>query len=274
MEHLLSAWSKVAPAFSRANHIVLLSDYDGTLTPITERPEMAELGEQARAILGELARQRRYTVGIISGRGLSDLKARVGLKGVVYAGNHGLEIEGPAVAFVHPVAEELRSVLKVLYRVLCRGVSTIKGAMVEDKGLTLSVHYRLVEPTRKAEVTTAFEKAVRVARQVGYVKTTKGKRVYEVRPAVDWDKGKAISLILDAHKRAMPRIEPLVVYLGDDVTDEDGFRALKNVGGISISVGTEHLETSACYYLESPAETHELLSRLLDMERRRDQWTP
>lgn len=108
MEHLLSVWSKVAMQLSNARHVLLLTDYDGTLTPIVERPELANLSKDIRRLLQTLAYQRYITVGVISGRALVDLKDKVGISGIIYAGNHGLEIEGPGISFVNPVADELR----------------------------------------------------------------------------------------------------------------------------------------------------------------------
>lgn len=267
MEHLFTAWPKIAGKLSKAEHILLLSDYDGTLTPIVERPEMADLPYAARLLLQELMARRNFTVGIISGRALSDLKARVGLKGVFYAGNHGLEIEGPALSFVHPVAEEFRAVGRVLHLVLKNSLSRIKGAFVEDKGLTLSVHYRLVDGASVPEVARAFETVVGVPRLLGRVRVTEGKKVFEIRPAVDWDKGKAVFEVLASYRRAHPKIRSLVIFLGDDLTDEDGFKAVVKLGGVAIFVGEAPERTAAGYHLRSPGEVQEFLSRLLDAER-------
>lgn len=269
MEHLFTAWPKIAGELAKAKHILLLSDYDGTLTPIVERPEMADLPYATRILLEEMSRRRRFTVGIISGRALGDLKARVGLKGVLYAGNHGLEIEGPALSFVHPVAEEFRAVGRVLQLVLKKSLSSVKGAFVEDKGLTLSVHYRLVDGSSESEVARAFEKAVGVPLLLGKIRVTEGKKVLEVRPAADWHKGKAISMILANHRGAYARSRPLVMFLGDDLTDEDGFKAVVKLGGVAIFVGEPPEKTAADHYLRSPGEVQEFLSQLLDAERDR-----
>ena len=152
MEHLLSAWPKVIKQLRSASHILLLLDYDGTLTPIVERPELANLPEGMRQLLQALARQRRLTLGIISGRALADIKEKVGISGIIYAGNHGLEIEGPGISFVSPLAEEFKPILRLMHYVLSQALGAIKGVMVEDKGLTLSVHYRQVAEDKSEEV--------------------------------------------------------------------------------------------------------------------------
>lgn len=266
MEHLFTAWPKIAGELSKAGHILLLSDYDGTLTPIVERPEMADLPYATRFLLQELTRRHRFTVGIISGRALSDVKARVGLKGLLYAGNRGLEIEGPSLSFVHPVAEEFRAVGRLLHLVLKNSLSRIKGAFVEDKGLALSVHYRLVDGASLPEVTRAFAKVVGVPKLLGRVRVTEGEKVLEVRPPLDWDKGKAISMILANHRGEYARFRPLIVFLGDDLTDEDGFKEVAKLGGVPIFVGEAPERTAAGYYLRSPGEVKEFLIRLLDAE--------
>ena len=136
MEQLLSAWPEVARRLQRARRILLLTDYDGTLTPIVERPELAHLPESTRMLLKALRYQPRFKVGVISGRALSDLKGRVGIHGIIYAGNHGLEIEGPGISFVNPIAEEMKPVLRVIHQVLKRALGGSRGVLVEDKGLT------------------------------------------------------------------------------------------------------------------------------------------
>ncbi len=151
MQYLFDVWDEVAHRLKSANHILLLSDYDGTLTPIVDKPELAVLPQEIKKLLRKLAKNRRYTVGIISGRALADLKSKVDLEGIIYAGNHGLEIEGFGSSFLEPIAEEMRPFLKMLNQALSATLRGIKGAFVEDKGLTVSVHYRLVDDTEERE---------------------------------------------------------------------------------------------------------------------------
>lgn len=266
MDHLLAVWPDVARRLRSAEHVLLLSDYDGTLTPIVERPELAELPPQTREVLERLVRRHNLTVGIISGRALGDLKARLGLEGIVYAGNHGLEMEGPGLWFVNPLAEEIRPLLRLLHLALLQALSALRGVLVEDKGLTLSVHYRQVDSGRVAEVKSALESVVSPSRAGDRVRVMSGKKVYEVRPAVDWDKGKAIELLLGKYSRGR-RTRPLLLYLGDDLTDEDGFRAVNRHDGISVFVGKEEIASAARYCLRSSQEVHELLGLLLELKK-------
>jgi len=195
LEHLFSVWPEAAQRLKAARRVLLLSDYDGTLTPIVDRPELADLPARTRQLLQALAHQHRFTVGIISGRALSDLKQRVDIGNIVYAGNHGLEIEGPGISFINPLAEEMKPVLRLIHQALSKALATVRGSLVEDKGLSLSVHYRLVEEKEVEKAKTIFERILYVPHLSGKVKITSGKKVHEVRPAVDWDKGKAIKCL-------------------------------------------------------------------------------
>ena len=266
MEHLFSVWPEAAQRLKAARRVLLLSDYDGTLTPIVDRPELADLPAGTRQLLRALAHRHCFTVGIISGRALSDLKQRVGIGSIVYAGNHGLEIEGPGISFINPLAEEMKPVLRVIHQVLSNALHTVRGALVEDKGLSLSVHYRLVEEEEVEEAKTVFERILRMPHLSGKVKITSGKKVHEVRPAVDWDKGKAIKLLMKRYGKGGRRSGLLPVYLGDDLTDEDGFGAIERYGdGLTVFVGGESDSTMARYFLRSPDEVERFLSMLLDL---------
>ena len=267
MEHLLSAWPAVLQQLGKARHVLLLSDYDGTLTPIVELPELALLPDGVRRLLERLVHQRHIRTGIISGRALSDLKSRVGIAGLVYAGNHGLEIQGPGVAFVSPLAAELRPVLRVIHFVLSRALSTVRGALVEDKGLSLSVHYRMVDPSRAQEVEDIVKKTVGPAQATGKVRLTSGKKVHEIRPAVDWNKGNAVRLLMRRYGKGGRRSGLVPLYLGDDVTDEDAFKAIEAYGdGISVFVGRPNGQSVARYHLKSPEEVSRLLELLANAD--------
>jgi len=269
LERLLSAWSKVAEQLRSAKHILLVADYDGTLTPIVERPDLANLPKSTKQLLQALARQRRFTLGIISGRALTDLKTMVGINGITYAGNHGLEIEGPDIRFVHPLAEEFRLILSLTHSVLSQALGTIKGVLVENKGLTLSVHYRQVAADKSTEVKSIFDRIAQGAETLGKIRIASGKKVYEIRPALAWDKGKAIKMLMKMYGKGGRKSRLLPVYIGDDMTDEDGFKVIENYeNGISIFVGKRDHPSSARYFLQSPAEVAKFLSILLEQAQR------
>lgn len=262
MQYLFTAWDRVHPLIKEAEHVLLLSDYDGTLTPIVERPEMANLPEETRRLLRTLAKNPRYTVGIISGRALADLKSKVALEGIVYAGNHGLEIEGFGSSYFDPVAEEVRPFLQLLGNVLASTLRGIRGVFVENKGLTLSVHYRTVDETEQDAVAGALKKVTEPLHTTGRIRVTQGKKVYEIRPPVDWDKGKAITWLLEKCRQVKRKSRVLPIYLGDDLTDEDGFKAIEKNNGISILVSDELRQSLAGYFVRSPEEVVEFLKML------------
>ncbi|MDP3063794.1 MAG: trehalose-phosphatase, partial [Chloroflexota bacterium] len=257
MDNLLDRWPDVSRQLVRAQHVVLLCDFDGTLAPISERPETVYLSPRAKGLLEVLAAWPRCTVGIISGRSLVDLKARAAMPGLILAGNHGLEIEGPGQAFVHPISVQVVPLFKLMERVLIKGLAAVKGAFVENKGLTLTVHYRLVEPGREGEVKQLVDRIVGVPRLLGKVRVTRGKKVFELRPPVVWDKGKAVSHILAHHLRLKRVRKAAVIFLGDDTTDEDAFLVVNGLRGLSVRVGRDERPTAARYSLDSVQEVED-----------------
>jgi trehalose 6-phosphate phosphatase len=269
MKHLLSSFPGILEEIQKAKHILFLIDFDGTLTPIVEKPEMAVLSEKTREILRALAAQRHYTVGIISGRALADLKEKINVNGLIYAGNHGFEIEGPGLSFINPIADEIKPFFRVVRQILILTLGTIKGVLVEDKGITLSVHYRQVDEEKAKEIESLVKRAVNGSVSQEIFKVTTGKKVYEVRPAVNWDKGKAIRLLMKRYGKGGRNSGLLPIYLGDDLTDEDGFRMIEKYGnGITVHVGESNSTSIARYYLKSPDEVQIFLVKLLEYAQR------
>jgi trehalose 6-phosphate phosphatase len=262
MEHLFSAWQEISERIRAANQILLLTDFDGTLSPIVGRPGEAALPDGTRRAVEALASHERVGVAVVSGRALTDIKDRVGIQGVTYAGNHGIEIEGPWLKFVYPPAEAVRPVIRHLHSRLSEVLAGFEGAFVEDKGITLSVHYRLVREDRVDELKRACEETVRRLRSEGKIRTTEGKKVYEIRPGVLWDKEDATVLLMSGWISSKGGSTSLAIFLGDDLTDEGGFEVVNRHEGVSIYVGETGRSTAARYFLRSPAEVAEFLQRL------------
>jgi trehalose 6-phosphate phosphatase len=215
-------------------------DFDGTLAPIVSRPADAALPDATRPLLHRLATRPDTVVALISGRGLADLRDRVGIADVYYAGNHGLEIEGPDVHRVHAGAEASLGTLGRLAQSLAGQLAAIDGVIVEDKGLTLSVHYRLVE--EPAAVARVAEQVRAACDNLAGVRLTEGKKVLEIRPAVDWHKGRALRFLRDtllADSAGAPTL-----FIGDDRTDEDAFREVGD-NGCAIVVGPPPPDSAA-----------------------------
>ena len=261
----MTNWHELEERFRKASHVFLFSDFDGTLTPIVERPEIAYPSPEMKRLLQELSQNNKYVIGIISGRALKDLHDRVGIRDIIYAGNHGLEIEGPGFSFIEPVAKETAALFGVINKLLNRAFAGIKGVLVEHKGLSLSVHYRAVAEKEAGSVKHELDRVTGIAQSLGKIKITNGKRVYEIRPPVNWDKGKAINWLLDKYFVKGSKESITTVFMGDDLTDEDGFKAINRRNGVSIIVADQETVSNAQYYLRSPAEVKEFLELLVSL---------
>ncbi len=212
-----------------SNHVALFLDFDGTVSPIVSNPGEAKLDPEIRSILNSLIARSDFHVSLLSGRAVADLRARAGLTNVIYVGNHGLEIEGDSTCFREPQAEALRRELRSLSLQLKLALSDTEGVEIEDKGLTLSVHFRrLIEQLHDWVRHVTFST---VTRQRSFT-CREGKMVLEVKPKIAWHKGYAVKWIL---REVLPH-SSLPICIGDDVTDEDAFAAISE--GITIRVGT------------------------------------
>ena len=255
-----SALERIAEIGARlaGRRLAAFLDYDGTLTPIVARPELALLPAETRRALTRLA--ALATVAVVSGRALDDVRSLVGLEELHYAGNHGLEIRGPGEASLsHEVGDEFVPALREAARRLAVTVSPTAGAWVEDKGRSLSVHYRQVAEGDVGALESAVDDAVRSS---PVLRKHHGKKVFEVRPRIQWDKGLAVLWLIEALGHGGPETLPL--YVGDDVTDEDAFRALAG-RGVGVRVGDSALPTWADYTLRDPSEVQRLLEMLADV---------
>jgi alpha,alpha-trehalase len=238
----------------RGRRPAVFLDYDGTLTPIVERPEDAGLSEEMRRIVRELA--QRCTVAVVSGRDLKDVRERVAVEGILYAGSHGFDIEGPrGMGLRNEKGREFLAVLDQAETMLRKEVDPVPEAWVERKRFSIAVHFRKVDGPRVGEVEEAVH---RVAGSLPGLRTSEGKKIFELKPAIDWDKGKAVLWLLETLHLSS---DVLPVYLGDDTTDEDGFRAIRDFG-IAIVVGEENRETLAHYRLRGTEEVRVFLARL------------
>lgn len=256
MKYLFSDWDKVSSEIEKSDRVFLFLDYDGTLTPIVSTSEKAKFPRKTKDLIKRLQRDPKFTVAIISGRSLKDIKRMVGISGFIYAGNHGLEIAKGQRRILKSIKSSTRSAIKKIMLSLKSQLRHIKGARVEDKGCTLSVHFRLVRPRQRQLVKKIFKRVMRPYVLSKKVKISSGKMVLEVRPGIKWDKGKAVLHILAKEKKAWP------VYIGDDVTDQDAFRAIKGKG-ISIFVGSPKKGTAADYFLKDPREVALFLNKLI-----------
>lgn len=225
-------------------------DYDGTLSPIVARPEAALLEPAMRAAVQAVA--QRYPTAVISGRELHDVRERVGLQQLHYAGNHGFEIAGPpGSALAWEYGRDYVDELDDLYQACAIELPPVEGLIIEHKHYSLSIHYRLVAEEQVPELESALTALLtqRPRLQLRY-----GKRVFEVRPAVDWHKGKAVRYLLKL--TGQQQAKPL--FIGDDLTDEDAFEEIKTFG-VGILVSQDDRETAASFRVADTEEVRQLL---------------
>ncbi|HYW04831.1 MAG TPA: trehalose-phosphatase [Gammaproteobacteria bacterium] len=244
----------VAALLSGRNPALFL-DYDGTLTPIVDRPEQAVLTDSVREALVRVA--RRMPVAVVSGRAREEVARMVGLDALYYAGSHGFEISGPdGFHQAYPPGEQYVPAMHDAARRLRQRLAGVEGALVEDKTYAVAVHYRLVSQADLARVRQAVTEILAAHPDL---RRTGGKKVYELRPRLDWDKGHALEWLMRAMHLDAGRVLP--VYVGDDETDEDAFAALAD-RGIGILVAARPRATAARYRLADPGAVAVLLDCL------------
>jgi len=242
--------SEIETRARSARLISLFLDFDGTLVPIAGDPAAPRLDPGAAATLKLLSSQTDLVTTVISGRAIEDLYTRIRLEGLIYAGNHGLEIFGRQFRFVEPAASARREALGRLCEELALGLHSLPGAIVECKGLTASVHYRLADEADRDRIQQAVYAAT--ARNGALFRVNPGRKVLDIVPRTNWHKGAAVEWI-NGH---LGGTEVLTVYLGDDASDEDAFAVLRDA--VTVKVGAAPA-TGARYRLPGPAAVHEFL---------------
>lgn len=234
--------------------LAVFLDYDGTLTPIVDDPAAAVLSPAVRATLEALA--DRWPVAILSGRDRADVEARVGVSDLFYAGSHGLDIAGRGLRRVPPEVDRALPELDAVLGRLIERVGDVPGVLFERKRFSLAVHHRMIEDP---EDVGRVERAVDAALVGTHLRRREGKRVIELLPDIEWDKGRALRWILEVQGLDPHRTFP--IHIGDDETDEDAFAALAGIGA-GIRVGSPVASTLAEWYVRDPDEVAELLAWL------------
>jgi trehalose 6-phosphate phosphatase len=237
-------------------------DYDGTLTPIVDRPEDALISESMRDAIRELA--ERCPVVIVSGRDRRVVQELMGVDDLIVAGSHGFDIWSPAGGEIQrKEGEGFGGLLEGVEARLRDELGGIDGALVEPKKSSVAAHYRLVSEDERPRVVRVVEEIL--AEHPDELKVTPGKMVYEIQPNIDWDKGKAVLYLLGALD--LDRDDVVPIYLGDDVTDEHAFEALAT-RGVGVFVGRADdpevagRTTSADYVLHTFEEVERFLYTL------------
>jgi trehalose 6-phosphate phosphatase len=235
-------------------------DVDGTLAPIVERFDRATVPEETRRAVAGLARQDGVHVALVSGRSAAVARRMVGVDNLWVAGNHGFEIEGPnGEDLADPSVFRYRAVIATAAERLEPLVRAMHGVIVENKAITLSVHWRLADP----EIETELRQAVDQVSQPLGLRVTDGKRIFEIRPPALIDKGTAVLALGERLTRGHD--DASIVFAGDDVTDEDAIRALRTHHPRSVTVrirGEESSPTTAEFSLRDTQAMREFLEEL------------
>ena len=261
LPHVLGQESELEERLSGKRPAVFL-DYDGTLTPIVDRPEDAIISDSMQEVVSGLA--ERCPVCVVSGRDRRVVQELMGLDNLIVAGSHGFDIWSPEEGTIeHDAASGYEELLDEIKSRLREEVEGIEGASVEPKKASVAVHYRLVSEKERQEIKQSVDQIL--AEYPDELKMTPGKMVYEVQPKLDWDKGKAVLYLLEALDLEGEEVVPM--YLGDDHTDEHAFEALEG-RGLGIFVGyagepeVDERTTSADYVLNTVDEVEIFLDRL------------
>ncbi|KAJ7558193.1 hypothetical protein O6H91_04G027700 [Diphasiastrum complanatum] len=262
---------------AKGKQIVLFLDYDGTLAPIVEDPDEAYMSDAMRAAVKKVA--TLIPTAIISGRRSDKVYEFVQLPELFYAGSHGMDIVGPADGFTGLEADGLRSrdekrkeavcyqpaseflpMINEVYKALEEHAKNILGAKVEHNKFCATVHFRRVE---EENWQLLAQEVQRVVKRYPNLCVTQGRKVLEIRPSIQWDKGKAVNYFLQTLDLGNCN-NILPVYIGDDRTDEDAFHVVNQKhNGYSILVSSAPKATSATYSLNNPSEVMEFLLRLV-----------
>ncbi|KAM7513643.1 hypothetical protein LguiA_003226 [Lonicera macranthoides] len=256
---------------SKGKQIVMFLDYDGTLSPIVDDPDRAFMSDAMRSTVRKLARY--FPTAIVSGRCRDKVYSFVRLAELYYAGSHGMDIKGPSkgskykkstkTLLCQPASEFLPMIDEV-YKELLEKTQSIPGANVENNKFCVSVHFRCVDEKKWSELAHEVKS---VLKHYPKLRLTQGRKVLEIRPTIKWDKGKALEFLLESLGYANCT-DVFPIYIGDDRTDEDAFKVLRERGqGFGILVSKTPKDTNASYSLQEPSEVMDFLRQLVELKR-------
>lgn len=252
----LKNFKEIAENIEQKKPLIFL-DFDGTLAPIVEHHADAAISEEMKELVKALSKE--YPLAVVSGRGLADVSNKAGIDNIYYAGSHGFEIAGPnGFSKDHREAEKVLPVFEKIEPMLKEELKHIPGVGFERKKFTLAVHYRQVAAEHEQEV---HDLVLKTVRDYPELSKAEGKKVIEIKPSIDWHKGKAVEF-LKSELGSGP--DAFSIYIGDDVTDEDAFKYVDN--NLGILVGEHSQNTYADYGLQDLEEVKELFRRILEMK--------
>ncbi len=260
MYHTSDVVANAIAARVRDTPLLLLTDFDGTLSDLAPVPDAAVIHPGVPEALLALSNQPQVTVGVVSGRRLADVRARVGVAVEFVSGLHGLEIAGPTLEFRHPALDAAAPVIADIARRARAQLAWCPLVVLEDKTCALTCHVRRVPVEDAGRALGEFVEVAQPALDAGILRLLPGAMAFELLPSSDWHKGRGLEWIRDEveGRTGQPSV---VVYLGDDRTDEDAFAALRP-GDIGVGVGDRPHDHLIHYRLAGPASVGRLLGAL------------
>ena len=227
---LVNELDRLAGTYREGGSLALLFDFDGTLAPLVTHPDLATCPRETLDLLAAFSALPRVIVGIVSGRALADLKSKVALPNLVYAGTSGLEMELGEHAIVHPEAPRFAPVLAAATEIASLTIRPFSGAWIEQKPYSFAVHYRHV---RRDEIALCEQCLTsQLGRFSGVLDCLDGSLALDVLPALGWSKAEALGAIITHYGQ-----DVVPLYAGNDARDAGAMKAAANLGGVSIGVG-------------------------------------
>jgi trehalose-phosphatase len=235
-------------------------DFDGTLVEFQVNPSAVKLPPPRQTLLQKLAQRSDFSGGIVSGRRISDLRERAFAgSSLFYAGLHGLEIEGPGLRYVHPGVALAAPTIGFLVNELRSATIGLSGVFVEDKGLSVVLHFRAASKSDQLHATTRFYALSEPFVDSGTLRLQPGDHVMELLPNIDWAKADAVKSII-RHVESQYKQTVWPVYIGDDASDEDAF---DEVGDAGLTIGVSNRATRAAFSIPNPSAVEQLLRAIL-----------
>lgn len=256
MEYFFNCLSEVDKKMQKVKNCVFMFDFDGTLSKINKTPKKASLKNSTRVLLKTLS--KKFYVAVISGRSLSDIKNKVKLTNLIYAGNHGLEWEAEKEQGKIKINAKTSQKLFLAKKTFEKLILNYPGAFIEDKLFTLSVHYRLIDKRFNKIFLEESAKIISSIKKDNILLITRAKKAIEIRPKINWNKGVFVNFLVKYLEKKNDS-SFFTFYIGDDKTDEDVFKVLKK--GITVRMGKKQ-QSSARYFIKTN-EINKLLSLLL-----------
>lgn len=258
MKYLWHDLDEITVLLKRDCPKVLFLDFDGTLTPIVESPQTANISEETQELLQYFCHKPQFYLVIISGRQLNDLRNKVGIPDIIYASKHGFKGKIQDEKYIFPVKKDSLTAILEIKEKLEKIVNQFNGAFVEDKKIMLAFHFRAVAEQQIPELKISLKKILKNFKEQGLISTILGKKVLEILPKADWNKGYFADMVMKMIA-SQTKSTPLAIVIGDDRTDEDTFGKLNKE--ITITVGRKR-QSKAKYYLKNPEDVINFLAKL------------